>query len=91
MQAIILCGGLSTRLGSLTKETPKILLPIGNQIIIDYQVDLLKSANVKEVILASVHLHEVIFEHIGYQYKGLKILYGRLVGLFIDLKDCDVG
>ena len=77
MQAVILCGGLSTRLGSLTKKVPKILLPIGDRAIIDYQIDLLKTASVTEVVLASGHLHEVIFEHIGHQYKGLKVLYSR--------------
>ena len=77
MQAIILCGGRSTRLGNIAKETPKILLPIGNQVIIDYQIDLLKTANVSEVILASGHLHEVVFEHIGFRYKGLNVLYAK--------------
>ena len=77
MQAIILCGGLSTRLGNITKEIPKILLSIGNRAIIDYQIDLLKTASVTEVVLASGHLHEVIFEHIGHQYEGLKVLYAR--------------
>ena len=60
-----------------TKEIPKILLPIGNRVIIDYQIDLLKTAGVTEVVLASGYLHEVIFEHIGHQYKGLKVLYSR--------------
>ncbi|MBP95993.1 hypothetical protein CMK18_08575 [Candidatus Poribacteria bacterium] len=77
MQAIILCGGLSTRLGSITKEIPKILLSVGNQTIIDYQIDLLKTANVTEVILASGHLHEIIIGHVGYQHKGLKVLYAK--------------
>ena len=65
MQVIILCGGLSIRLGSITKELPKVLLPIGNRLIIDNQIDLLKNTNVTEAILASGHLHEVIFENIG--------------------------
>ncbi len=77
MQAIILCGGLSTRLGNITKEIPKILLPIGNRAIIDYQIDLLKTAGVTEVVLASGHLHEVIFKRIRHQYEGLKVLYAR--------------
>lgn len=77
MQAIILCGGLSTRLGSITKEVPKILLPIGDRLIIDHQIDLLKTANVTEVILASGHLHEAVFERIGHQYRGLKMSYAR--------------
>ena len=77
MQAIILCGGLSTRLGNITKEIPKILLPIGNRAIIDYQIDLLKTAGVTEVVLASGHLHEAIFKRIRHQYEGLKVLYAR--------------
>ena len=77
MQAIILCGGLSTRLGSVTKKIPKILLPIGDRLIIDYQIDLLKTTSVTEVVLASGHLHEVIFEHIGQEYEGLKVLYAK--------------
>ena len=77
MQAIILCGGLSTRLGSITKEIPKILLPIGDRVIIDYQIDLLKTASVTEIVLASGHLHNVIFDRIGHQYEGLKVLYAR--------------
>ena len=77
MQAILLCGGLSTRLGNITKKTPKILLPIGNRLIIDYQINLLKTANVTEIVLASGHLHEVIFKHIGYQYKGLRVSYAK--------------
>jgi UTP-glucose-1-phosphate uridylyltransferase len=28
-QAVILCGGLGTRLGDLTRNTPKPLLPVG--------------------------------------------------------------
>ena len=77
MQAIILCGGLSTRLGDITKEIPKILLSIGCQTVLDYQLDLLKPANVTEVILASGHLHEVLFKSIGHQYQGLKVLYAK--------------
>lgn len=77
MQAIILCGGLSTRLGGLTKRTPKILLPVGNRLVIDYQIDLLKTANVTELVLASGHLHKTIFDHVGQEYKGLKISYAR--------------
>ena len=42
MQAIILCGGLSTRLGDITKDTPKILLKVGYRTILDIQLELLK-------------------------------------------------
>ena len=77
MQAIILCGGLSTRLGDITKEIPKILLSIGGQTVLDHQLNLLKSVNITEVILASGHLHGTLFKSIGHQHRGLKVLYAK--------------
>ena len=77
MQAIILCGGLSTRLGSITQNVPKILLKIGNRTVLDCQVDLLKEAGVDEVILASGHLHDVLYAAVGESYRGVRIYYAR--------------
>lgn len=77
MQAIILCGGLSTRLGKATKKTPKILLTIGNRTVLDWQVDLLSKAGVSEVILASGHLHDVIYSQVGENMDGVKIRYAK--------------
>ena len=77
MQAIILCGGLSTRLGGITKEMPKVLLPIGGLTILEHQINLLKSANVTQIILASGHLHEVLFNKVGSQHKGVQVLYAK--------------
>src|SRR5215204_5551655 len=34
-QAVILCGGLGTRLGALTADTPKPLLPLGDAAFLD--------------------------------------------------------
>ena len=77
MQAIILCGGLSTRLGDITKDTPKILLEIGNRTILDIQLELLKEAEVDQVILASGHLHQVLYDQVGDSRSGVKIQYAR--------------
>ena len=77
MQAIILCGGLSTRLGDITKDTPKILLEIGNRTILDIQLELLKEAEVDQVILASGHLHQVLYDQIGELRSGVKIQYAK--------------
>ena len=61
MQAIILCGGLATRLGETTKTVPKILLDIAGQTVLAWQIKMLKDVNVEEVILASGHLHDVLY------------------------------
>ena len=79
MQAIILCGGLSTRLGDITKDTPKILLEIGNRTILDIQLELLKEAEVDQVTLASGHLHQVLYDQVGESRSGVQIQYAKEV------------
>ena len=77
MQAIILCGGLATRLGETTKTIPKVLLNIGDRTVLDWQLQLLRDVGVKEVILASGHLHDVLYEHVGHDYHGVRIRYAK--------------
>jgi NDP-sugar pyrophosphorylase family protein len=55
MKALILLGGLGTRLKPLTSFSPKPLLPILNRPFIGYQLDLLKKYGVREVVLALGH------------------------------------
>ena len=75
MNAIILCGGLSTRLGEITKEVPKILLDIRGKSMLDWQLNKLKKVGVTEVVLAAGHLSEVLQREVGDSRLGLKIIY----------------
>ena len=75
MNAIILCGGLSTRLGDITKTVPKILLEIGDKKIIDWQFLKLKSAGVKTVVLAAGHLAKELQEDVGFERQGMEVIY----------------
>lgn len=77
MQAIILCGGLATRLGNISKKRPKVLLEVGERTVLDWQLDLLKEAGVKETILASGHLHDVLYAHVGVCCQGMQIRYAK--------------
>ena len=77
MQAIILCGGLATRLGDTTKTLPKVLLDIADKTVLEWQIRLLKDANVQEVILASGHLHQVLYERVGTHYAGVRVRYAK--------------
>ena len=77
MQAIILCGGLSTRLGEITKAVPKILLDIGGRSVLDWQLGFLRQVGVTEIILASGHLHDTLSAAVGENYSGLKIHYAK--------------
>lgn len=75
MNAIILCGGLSTRLGNITKEIPKILLEIGNKTVLDWQLEKLKDLGIDEVVLAAGHLAGVLQKEVGEERDGVKLVY----------------
>ena len=49
--AVILCGGLGTRLGVLTKKTPKPLLKVNGKPFIEYQILNLARHGIKKIFL----------------------------------------
>lgn len=75
MRAIILCGGLSTRLGEITKSIPKILLDIKGQTVLDWQLQKLKEVGVAEVVMAAGHLVEALQQEVGSERQDIKIIY----------------
>lgn len=77
MKALILCGGLSTRLGEITKDLPKILLDVAGKTVLERQIEMLAAAGVQEVYLASGHLHEQLEQAVGAEYHGMPIRYVR--------------
>ena len=84
MQMVILCGGLATRLGSLTKNIPKSMIPIENKPFLEHQIENLKKYDIKDIVLCVGYLSEKIEEYFGdgskfgvnikYSYDGDKLL-----------------
>jgi|SRR3989344_26078 len=75
MNAIILCGGLSTRLGEITKNIPKVLLEIKGKTVLEWQIKKLKESGINEVVLAAGHLNEILQERVGESLNGVKLIY----------------
>lgn len=76
MKAIILAGGLGTRLRPLTNDLPKLMLPIGSKPILQYGLELLKKHGISEIAINLFHLPEKITEYFGDGRKfGVKITY----------------
>ncbi|EAH6881878.1 NTP transferase domain-containing protein [Campylobacter jejuni] len=75
MQAIILCGGLGTRLKSVIKDIPKPMAPINNKPFLEFIFEYLKKQGIKEVILAVSYKYEVIQEYFKDEFLGIKIKY----------------
>ncbi|EAM0817171.1 NTP transferase domain-containing protein [Campylobacter jejuni] len=75
MQAIILCGGLGTRLKSVIKNIPKPMAPINNKPFLEFIFEYLKKQGIKEVILAVSYKYEVIQEYFKDEFLDIKIKY----------------
>ncbi|EOH2258324.1 nucleotidyltransferase family protein [Campylobacter jejuni] len=75
MQAIILCGGLGTRLKSVIKDIPKPMAPINNKPFLEFIFEYLKRQGIKEIILAVSYKYEVIQEYFKDEFLGIKIKY----------------
>ena len=75
-QAVILAGGLGTRLKPFTNTAPKSMYPINNIPFIDYLIHQLKSFGMEEVLLLLGYLPEKIMDYLGNGSRyGLKINY----------------
>jgi NDP-sugar pyrophosphorylase family protein len=65
MQVAILTGGLATRLGDLTRNQPKSMLKIRGKIFLEYQLEMLKRADIKDIVLCIGHMGEQIERQFG--------------------------
>jgi D-glycero-alpha-D-manno-heptose 1-phosphate guanylyltransferase len=75
VKAIVLCGGLGTRLGSLTQSTPKPLVAVAGRPFLEYVLDQLAGAQVDEIILAVSFQWEKIHAAIGDRWQDVKVSY----------------
>lgn len=61
----ILAGGLGTRLGELTRNIPKALVPVNGEPFLGHQLRLLSSHGVRKVVLCIGHYADQIREYAG--------------------------
>ena len=76
MKAVILAGGLGTRLRPLTNKKPKPMLPLGKKPLLEHLIKWIRKNGVKEIVLCVSYLHETIEKHFEDGHKfGVKIEY----------------
>jgi D-glycero-alpha-D-manno-heptose 1-phosphate guanylyltransferase len=75
MQAIILVGGLGTRLQSVVKDVPKPMALINGKPFLAYLVDSLQKQGVTRIILSMHHLHEQIEAYFLTYHQTIQIDY----------------
>jgi len=65
VKAVILAGGLGTRLLPLTKKTPKPMLLLGDKPILEHLIDWNRKNDVKSIVLCVSYLREKIENYFG--------------------------
>lgn len=76
MKAIILIGGLGTRLRPLTCYLPKSLVPVLNRPLLEHVISSLSEQGIKEIILAAGFLADLIQEEMkDGSHLGVRISY----------------
>ena len=65
MKAMILAAGYGERMGSLTTRTPKVLLKIGDQALIDFHLQKLVNIGVSEIVVNTHHMAEQVQQYLG--------------------------
>ena len=65
MKAVILAGGVGTRLKPLTHNRPKPLIPIAGEPCVDYMIKSLVSADFKRIIVTTGYMSDTMIRNIG--------------------------
>jgi D-glycero-alpha-D-manno-heptose 1-phosphate guanylyltransferase len=73
--AIILAGGLGTRLRDTVPDLPKPMAPINGRPFLEYQLDYWLAQGVEHFILSVGYRREVIMSHFGNGYSGARLEY----------------
>ena len=73
--AIILAGGLGTRLRSAVPDLPKPMAPVGGRPFLEHLMDYWIDQGVKQFILSVGYMKEVVMGHFGTSYRKIPLTY----------------
>lgn len=76
-EAIILAGGLGTRIRDLFPNIPKCMVPVSGRPFLDYLLLKLREQGIEKVILSVGYKKQIIQNHYGEMFKDLSIVYSK--------------
>jgi NDP-sugar pyrophosphorylase family protein len=74
-QIVILNGGYGSRVRSVSGNLPKCLIKIGGIPFLFHQLDLIKKAKIRNVVLCLGYKSQYVINFLKKNYKGLNIIY----------------
>ena len=75
--ALILAGGLGTRLRDALPALPKVLAPVGGRPFVTYLLDVLAKAGQSRVVLCTGYRADEVERALGARYAGLDLVYSH--------------
>jgi len=75
LEAIILAGGLGTRLRPVVSDVPKPMAPVLGRPFLAYLLDHMVGQGVRRVVLSTGYLGAEISNYFGAGYRGLELVY----------------
>ena len=98
--AVILAGGLGTRLHKVVSDRPKAMAEINGKPFLYYLLDQLVDASIEKIVISTGYMGHLIEETIGSSYKRLQVEYSpeeiplgtagalKLAGQAVDTEQC---
>jgi NDP-sugar pyrophosphorylase family protein len=77
LTAVILAGGLGTRLRPVVSDRPKVLAMIQGRPFMSYLLDQLVSAGIRSVVLCTGYQGEQVKSTLGHSYRTLELIYSQ--------------
>ena len=80
MQAVILAGGMGTRLRPVTEQIPKVMVPVNGKPFLLHLLELLRNQGIDDVVLCIGYLGEQVRDFFGNgESLGIRIRYKRCI------------
>lgn len=77
--AMIFAAGFGTRMGDLTTNSPKPLVPIAGRPMIDYTIDLLRDAGITNIVANAHYLSDQMVSHLARQDVAVSVETDRIL------------
>lgn len=74
-EAIVLAGGLGSRLRSVVADRPKPMADVGGRPFLSYLLYRLAASGINSTVLSIGYMHETITSYFGAKYAGMDISY----------------
>jgi len=75
MEAVVLAGGLGTRLAQVVRDVPKPMAPVAGRPFLEILLAWLARKGFTRVVLSVGHMAEIIVDHFGARFAGMDLVY----------------